>query len=190
MKKILLLILILIPFSLLSQDIENKVKWYESDELDKAIQMSKVNSKPVFINIYTKWCEYSYKMNNYTLMNDTIINLLNDRFNYVLFDAEFRKPITYNGEKYINLDPYGPRSAHLLTNELLDGNLSYPTYLLILDSEVMYITSGYVETWDMIDILIYISDDIYKIKTWKEYSKELENKRDSLLKVKIENENI
>ena len=126
MKTFLILPLLFFFLSISAQDVKD-IEWMD---LDEAVTMGKSSNKPTFIYIYSRGCKYSYQMTNIVFLNDTIVDLM-ENFIPTKFEAEYRKPYKFQGEKYENYFPY-KNKAHQLTKKLLNNNLSYPTSILFV----------------------------------------------------------
>jgi thioredoxin-related protein len=132
-KAILILSISLICFNLNSQ--ENKsIQWLKFKELEAAMNEK---PKPVFINFYTDWCVYCKKMDRQVFTNPAVIELINQNYYAVRFNAESDDEVTFMDKIYIN-DQIGKKRnpihqiAQLLA--LRDGQFVAPT-MVILDKD-------------------------------------------------------
>lgn len=145
-------------------------QWYT---LEKAMELNKKNPKKIFIDIYTDWCGWCKRMDSTTFKDSTLRVYLAANFYPVKFNAERADSIVFAGKTYKNLNPGKPRSTHQLTIKLLQGQLSYPSYV-VLNSQLalIKIEKGYKIPSDMLIILKYIGGDAYKTKSFEEFKKE------------------
>ncbi len=161
---IFLLIIVLVPAK--AQE-KPKIKWYSIEE---AVELNKKNPKKFFIDTYTEWCGWCKKMDATTFTDPVIVEYMNEHFWPVKFDAESKEPITINGQKYVNPNPEKRRSAHQLAVALLNGKLSYPSFVF-LDQEVKLITvlPGYNPPEKLEPVLHYIAEEAYKDETFQAF---------------------
>ncbi len=128
-----------------AQDVES-VRWLSFEELEDSLN---VKPKKVFIDFYTDWCTYCRKMDKVVFTNSDVIDLLNEQYYAVRFDAETDSTITFGGQSFIN-DQIGEsrtpihQIAQLLA--LREGRL-VPPILVLLDEE-FNVTSRYFTYMD------------------------------------------
>jgi thioredoxin-related protein len=143
-------ILLLLCTSLRAQD-AGSVHWLSFEALEDSLA---VQPKKVFIDFYTDWCSYCRKMDKKVFTNPEVIELLNEEYYAVRFNAESEKMITFSGQQLVN-DQIGRfrtpihQIARLLA--LREGKFVAPT-LVILD-ETFRVTSRYFEYMDSQSLL-------------------------------------
>ena len=143
MKKLLFL-LSFIPLLLFSQGKPiNSINWVSLSEAEK---YSEKYNKNMLIYFYRNNCDYCKRMKNEVLSDPQIIKLINENFFPVKLDGKSKKPIMYNGKKYINdvSIEEDPNSTwrHNLFFELVSptkGNFYWPT-IVILDGKNKKVT--------------------------------------------------
>jgi len=96
MKKSLLLVLFALA-SVISYGQE--VKWMTMKE---AIEAQKKNKKPIFIDAYTVWCGPCKLLDRNTFTDSKVIEVLNQRYNPVKFNAEGNEEIQFQGKLFKN----------------------------------------------------------------------------------------
>ena len=135
MKKTLFLFLFLPLFSLSQGNPVNSVNWTSLAEAEK---YSEKYNKNMLIYFYRNNCDYCKRMKDEVLTDPQIIKLINENFFPVMLDGKSKKPITYNGKKYINdvSIEEDPNSTwrHNLFFDLVDptkGNFYWPTIVII-----------------------------------------------------------
>jgi len=136
MKKILILFLSFISFLSFSQgNTSNSINWVSLSEGEKYSEKYKKN---MLIFFYRDNCEYCMRMKQEVLSDPQIIKLINENFFSVMLNGKSKKPISYNGKKYINdvSIEEDPNSTwrHNLFFELVTptkGNFYWPTIVII-----------------------------------------------------------
>ena len=135
MKKLLFL-LSFIPLLSFSQGKPiNSINWVSLSEAEK---YSEKYNKNMLIYFYRNNCDYCKRMKNEVLSDPQIIKLINENFFPVKLDGKSKKPIMYNGKKYINdvSIEEDPNSTwrHNLFFELVSptkGNFYWPTVVIV-----------------------------------------------------------
>ena len=132
----------------------------------------KDNGKKYFIFVYTDWCSWCHRMESTTFQDEKIVNLLNERFVPVLFNAESKEPISFNGTEF-KFVANGSRGYHELAAALLNNRLSYPS-VVFLDEKMNMIQPlpGYKSAEDLKIILTFLADNIYETMGFDEYYKQ------------------
>ncbi len=145
----------------------DKVKWYTFEE---ALAANQKNPKKLFIDMYTDWCGWCKKMDQTTFLNPVIVDYMNKHYYAVKFNAERKDTVTFNGHDYVNANPTGKRSSHQLAQQLLNGRMSYPSYVFMNEEEQMItVVPGYRKAPEFESILNYIGSNAYKTKKWDEF---------------------
>jgi len=150
------------------------VKWLTIQEAEK---LSANAPRPIFIDTYTDWCGWCKKMDKETFTNSVIADLLNNKYYPVKFNAEGTEKVTFLGQTFINDGKAG--KAHQLAVTLLQGQLSYPTVVFLLQNDGKYEVAplpGFREAKDMEPILSYFADNNYKTRKWDEFQKDFKGK--------------
>lgn len=139
MKNILLLLIVTVVFQLgCSSQGNGKVKWLSFEE---AIAANKENPKKIFIDIYTDWCSWCKKMDRDVFSDSTVAAYMNDHFYCVKLNAETKDTIYYRDVKF---QYYSDYKCHSLAVSLLDGKMSYPSYVILTGNEQrLKIIQGY-----------------------------------------------
>ena len=152
------------------------VKWYTIQEAEKLIKQS---PRPIFVDAYTDWCGWCKKMDSDTFTNSVIIELLNNKFYPVKFDAEGKDPVTFLGQAFIN-ENKGANSPHQLAIALLNGQLSYPTVVFLYAQKDGKLAAapvpGYKQPKEMEVLLSFFADKAYDSQKWEDYQKNFQGK--------------
>ena len=103
MKRIVILILALAPILIFAQGAPKlEIDWIP---LEKAKKYAEKYDKNILIYFYKKDCPYCDEMNEETLNDITIVNLINNNFFPVKMDSRTKDTIKYNGINYSNQQP-------------------------------------------------------------------------------------
>lgn len=175
MKKVNIIILaiasLFIANNLHSQEsTPTKINWMTFEE---AVKLNETAPRKIFIDVYTDWCGWCTKMDQTTFIDPTIVEYMNENFYAVKFNAEQKEPIEFMGYTFVNEAPEGSRrSTHQLAAALLQGKMSYPSYVFMNEkNQVLTIVPGYSKAEDFITILKFFGTDAFLTTPWEEFSK-------------------
>jgi thioredoxin-related protein len=98
--------------------------------MDQVSTIKNVDGKYFFVDLYTDWCGWCKRMDKTTFVDPAVVKLMDDKFHSVKFDAEQKEPINFNGKTY-NWQPGGRKGVNQLAVELLNGRLSYPSFVVL-----------------------------------------------------------
>ncbi|MDP4280957.1 MAG: thioredoxin family protein [Bacteroidota bacterium] len=144
-----------------------KITWMSFEE---AYQKNKKKPKKVFIDVYTDWCGWCKKMDAETFTDPAVVKYMTQHFYCVKLNAERKDTVVIDNVTFINPNPDSHRSTHQLANELLRGNMSYPSYVFLNEkSQWLTVVQGYQSVKDFIPILHYFGEDAYIKTPWEEY---------------------
>ena len=164
MRYILSLFILTATFSAFSQ---NKINWYELDSSTKINN----NGKKIIIDLYTDWCGWCKVMDRNTFTNEEVINIINNKFIPIKFDAEYQEEVFFNNNNF-KFVKSGRRGINELAYYLTNGNLSYPmTVFLDENYNLITLLPGYHKPDFYKKVLSYIGNDFWKNMTWEEYLK-------------------
>ena len=161
-KYCLLILFFTIAISASGQDI-NWMTWEAA-----AAANTKVPKK-IFVDVYTDWCGWCKKMDATTFKDPSVVAILNSSFYPVKLNAEQKESIKWKGQEF-KWVAGGRDGYQQLAYELLDGQLSYPTYVL-LDEEYsrILISPGYKAGDAIMKELKFGAENHYKSITWEAY---------------------
>ena len=145
-----------------------KIQWMDFEE---ALAANEKKPKKMFLDMYTDWCGWCKKMDQSTFVNPVIVEYMNKNYYAVKFNAERKDTVTFNGKDYVNPNPAGKRSSHQLAQYMLNGRMSYPSFVF-LDENQGHITivPGFRKAPEFETILNYIATGAYKTQKWEEFT--------------------
>lgn len=106
---------------------DSTLTWYD---MEQGIMLAQKEKKKIFVDVYTDWCGWCKKMDASTFKDAEVIKALNQDYIAVKFDAEQREDLNFFGTVYKFVDN-GRRGYHELAAVLLDGRLSYPSFVVL-----------------------------------------------------------
>ena len=168
-KNMKILVIILSLFYSLNLRAQNDINWISWDQMIELRNKDSIKKK-VFIDLYTPWCGWCKRMDLSTFKDPIIINYLNSKFYAVKFNGETNDTITFNNHKFYNSDPLYVKKteksrgkAHWFAHSILDGKLSYPSYVVLDENLVrLMVYNGYKKVDEMLGILLFFGTNQYK----------------------------
>jgi thioredoxin-related protein len=151
------------------------VNWISLEEVQK--RMAKEPRK-ILIDVYTDWCGPCKMMNSTTFQDPETVKYINKYYYAVKFNAEGKDVVTFKGNTFKNndFDPAkvgGRNGTHELTKAIapVNGRIAYPTIVYMDESyQILSPVQGMQNPQQIKPILTFFGENIYKSKTWQEYS--------------------
>jgi thioredoxin-related protein len=145
-----------------------EIKWMT---FEQAVEKNKTEPKKIFIDVYTNWCGWCKRMDASTFKDSAVVNYLNKNFHAIKLNAETKDTIRFQGHEFVYR---AENRANEIAISLLNKRMSYPT-TVYMDEAVSMLSPvpGYLTAEQIMPILKYYGDNIYKSKTWEDYSKEV-----------------
>lgn len=123
-----------------TSNLAKEIQWISWDE---AVAANEQSPKLLFIDLYTDWCGWCKVMDKKTFTDPKVIEYINAHYYAIKFNAEKEDPITFRGQKFEVVEA-GRRGIHTLAYNLLEGQLSYPSYVYLnSDFQRFNITKGF-----------------------------------------------
>lgn len=155
--------------SVCAQSNDAKINWMSWNE---AVALNKDNPKKIFVDVYTSWCGWCKRMDNTTFKNDEVVKYMNDNFYAVKLDAEMKDIVTFKNQQF-KFVKTGRRGVHTLAYSLLEGKMSYPSFVTLNENfDRIAVSPGYKKVDELIKELAFAADEHYKSMSWKDYSQE------------------
>ena len=157
-----LALFVLVTYTAQSQEI-NWMTW------EQAAVANEKQPKKIFVDVYTDWCGWCKRMDATTFKDPAVIALMNEEFYAVKLNAEQKESIIWKNEEFKWMAG-GRNGYHTLAYSLLDGKLSFPSFVM-LDGNFsrIAISPGYKTGEGFIKELKFASEEHYKITSWEQY---------------------
>lgn len=167
MKKILLTLAIIASFGFCNAQ---KINWMTFQE---AVELNKTAPKKIFIDTYTDWCGWCKKMDQTTFQDSLVVSYMNENYYAVKLNAEMNDTVVFGGYTYVNDGGMnGRRGTHQLAAALLQGKMSYPSYVFMNEkNQLITVAPGYMDASQFLPVLKYIGTDAYLKQSFKDYIK-------------------
>jgi len=146
----------------------NTIEWLSIEE---ALERNEKEPRLILIDLYTDWCGWCKRMDQTTFKNEDVAKYLGKKYYAVKMDGEFKKPIKVGDQTFKFVDE-GRRGYHELAAALMNGQMSYPT-IVILGSDLSKLTiaPGYKDPPMMDKILKYFGEGHNKTTAWTVFDK-------------------
>ena len=143
-----------------------KIEWLSWEE---GIKKSEESNKKIFVDLYTDWCGWCKRMDATTFVDEDVVAYMNENFIAIKFDAEQKENVEYNGTS-LKFIAQGRRGVHELAYALLDGKMSYPSYVYLDEAQRrITISPGYKDADAFIKELKFIGEEHYKTTKYQDY---------------------
>ena len=132
---------------------------------EQAIEKSKIEPRPIFVDVYTDWCGWCKKMDRDTFQNPKVVAYMNKQYYCIKYNAEGREDVVFPNKTYKSNG-----KTHDLALELLDRQMSYPS-VVYMDKTFAKIQAvpGYRAPDEFLKITKFMGEEIYKKQTWQHY---------------------
>lgn len=147
---------------------QTEINWLT---FEQAVEKNKTEPKKMFIDVYTNWCGWCKRMDATTFKDPAVVDYMNKNFHAVKLNAETKDTIRFQDQQFIYR---AENRANDIAVSLLNKRMSYPT-TVYLDETVSILSPvpGYLTATQIMPVLKYYGDNIYKTKTWQDYSNEI-----------------
>ncbi len=155
-------LLLVISYALQAQEI-NWLTW------EQAAAANEKQPKKIFVDLYTNWCGWCKKMDVTTFKDPAVVALMNEKFYAVKLNAEQKDTISWKGFEWVWM-PGGRNGYHKLAYELVEGKLSFPTFVMLDEGFIrIAISPGYKVGEPFIKELKFAAEEHYKNTSWDAY---------------------
>lgn len=168
MKRLLIVLMVLFALPIFGN--AQKINWMTFQE---AVELNRTAPKKIFIDTYTDWCGWCKKMDQTTFQDSLVVAYMNENYYAVKLNAEMNDTINFGGYTYVNEGGMnGRRGTHQLAAALLQGKMSYPSYVFMNEkNQLITVAPGYMDTSQFLPVLKYIGSDAYLKQSFKDYIK-------------------
>jgi thioredoxin-related protein len=155
-KKLVFLFIFFECFTFNAQESEGKevLNIFTFEEAEKLLQQK---PKPILVFLYTDWCKICHGMKKTTFKNKKVIQLLNEKFYFIMLNGEEKRDINFFGRTF-NYKPSGANTGiHELASELatIEKRISYPTTTILNTKlEISLQLIGFLNSKKMINTLL------------------------------------
>lgn len=147
-------------------DTSSIVKW---ESFKDASESCLKDNKPIFIYLYTDWCQSCKVITRTVFTNTVIAKLLNENFHPVLFNAASQTKEIFFGE---TLSSTGENNPHKLTYALLQQSFKFPAYVIINSKkQKLNEIHGFILPYQLETIINYFIGENYKKQKYNEFLK-------------------
>ncbi|MEX2485256.1 MAG: thioredoxin family protein [Brumimicrobium sp.] len=139
---------------------ENAIAQLNTYTFEKLDSLQKIEERPVFIFFHTDWCKYCLAMEQNVFSNDEVIELINNNFYFISFDAEQKESVTHDGETF----EYESNGVNSGKNTIVyryakdNGEVRFPSLVFLWKSKTIYQENSYLNKEELIQILTKISN--------------------------------
>lgn len=168
MKRLIIALTVLMALPVFGN--AQKINWMSFEE---AVKLNETAPKKIFIDVYTDWCGWCKRMDQTTFQDTAVIKYMNENYYAVKFDAEMSDTIVFGGYTYVNEGGVnGRRGTHQLAAAMLQGRLSYPSYVFMNENnQLLTVAPGYMDAKDIMPVLSYFATDAFKKQSFNDYIK-------------------
>jgi len=146
------------------------IKWMSFEE---AVEANKTAPKKIFIDVFTDWCGWCKRMDQTTFINKDVVEYMNEYYYAVKFNAERTDTVVFACYTFVNEGGSNGRGTHQLAVALLQGKMSYPSYVFMNeDNKLITVAPGYMEAGRFLPFLKYIGSDAYLNTKYEDFIKQ------------------
>lgn len=174
MNKYSIIIILSLLLGNTSNVLAQKINWLSIEELETA---QANEPRKVMIDLYTEWCGWCKRMDKTTFKDEVLVDYVNDNYYCVKLDGEDKNLINYRGHEFKYVSK-GRRGYSELAFELLRGKMSYPSIVFLDENlDILQSFKGFRTAEELVPIIKFLGEDIYKNTSWTEYMNESKGKK-------------
>ena len=144
----------------------DKISWMT---LEEALAANKENPRGIFLHYYVDWNVSSGMLQQSTLQNPVVAELVNTHFYPVKINATTRDTLRF-GKAYVNKGK--APSYHQLPAAMLQGDMRFPAMLFLnKNGKLVQSIQHFMTPENLEPILAYFGKAIYRKQEWAEFRK-------------------
>lgn len=140
--------------------------------LQEAKEKLKEQPRLILMDIYTDWCYWCKVMDKSTYTNKELVAYVQDKFYAVKFNAEMKSSVEWNGQQFKYNEAY---HVNELSLSLTQGQLSFPTTVIITPDNQAQFLSGYLKPSELEPILKFFGEGAYKTQSFEVFRKQFKS---------------
>ncbi len=142
---------------------------------EEATEKTKANPKPIIVFVYADWCYWCKETKKTTLLDDSVIDYMNEHSYPVKLNGEEKRDIKHGEFTLTFKATENGKGYHELAAALLQGKLSYPTWVFLNDkAELLQPIPGYKKAESLLPIMHFMFQKKYETQKWDEFIQEYE----------------
>ena len=113
--------------------------------------LQQIQKRKIIVFIHTDWCQFCQRMQQTTFKNQEIIEILNSNFYFITFNAEEKRDILFNNQKF----KYQPTGNNVGVHELalqlgtMNNQIVYPVLCVLNEkNEIILQYNSYLSPSD------------------------------------------
>ena len=143
-----------------------EIKWMTWEQ---AAAANEKQPRKIFVDVFTDWCGWCKRMDATTFKDPAVVAIMNEKFYAVKLNAEQKESILWKDQEFKWM-PGGRAGFHKLAYDLLDGKLSFPSFVMLDGSfSRIAISPGYKTGDAFVKELKFAAEEHYKTTTWQQY---------------------
>ncbi|KFF07503.1 thioredoxin family protein [Flavobacterium reichenbachii] len=123
----------------------------KSSRFEEIDSLQQIQKRKTIVFIHTDWCQFCQRMKSTTFKNQEIINTLNSDFYFIDFNAEEKRDISFNNQRF----KYRPSGNNVGVHELalqlgtISNQITYPVLCVLNEkNEIIFQYNFYLSTSD------------------------------------------
>ena len=145
------------------------IQWISWQE---AVELNKKQPKKLFVDVYTDWCGWCKRMDATTFTDPEVVQYMNEHFYAVKLNAEMKDQIEFRNQEFKFVE-VGKRGVHTLAYSLLEGKMSYPSFVTLSEKyDRIAISPGFKGPEQLIKELRFAAEEKYHDTSWTEYTRD------------------
>ena len=136
---------------------------------EQAAVANEKEPRKIFVDVYTDWCGWCKRMDVTTFVDPAIVKIMNEKFYAVKLNAEQKETIRWRELDWVWIAG-GRNGYHKLAYELLDGTMSFPSFVMLDEQySIIAVSPGYKVAEPFLKELKFAAEDHYKTTKWDAY---------------------